>query len=247
MFTPDTVRNIAYFGYSYPGLTYWNTTASDLVARVRQNVNSLYNPDLATSKRRCSKKGPIKRTSNLAEDFGHVTFDMVRSMSVNNLDVQWGIRIVLDRFAYDSNFVIDFFIGNPPEDVHSWATAPNLVGTHAQFIAATVSDVHPNRYPQGKSQGEVSLTHTLAAGVSRGFLEDLSPVSVVPLLRKALNWRARTADGREIDVHSLSGLSISVGSRPVQPTTSMDQFPVYGPTRWHDEVTESKPGGGKCC
>jgi hypothetical protein len=56
----------------------------------------------------------------------------------------------------------------------------------------------------------------LAAGVACGLLSDLTPASVIPLLAQSLNWRARAADGCEINVDSLIDLSIAVGSRQVR-------------------------------
>lgn len=215
---------------------------SELAANVRSEVNALYNPSSNISASRMTER--IKhRSASIADSFGHVSLDMARNMHVNNLIRQWSITVVVDRFPLDTSFCIDFFMGEAPAEVSSWATAKNLIGTYAQFNPANVSMLHPEGFPEGQVHGEVSMTHTLAAGLSRGVIRDLSPRSVVPVLRKALNWRARTPADEEVPVTSLTGLSISVSSKSVVPRTARDRFPVYGATQWQSDVTEGKPCG----
>jgi tyrosinase len=221
----------------------WNVSSTDLVAGVRASVNALYNP-YAGSKTATGKTGTIaSRTAGVAQGFGHVTFDMAKELGVNNLDMQWSINIQLQRFAFPTAFAIHFFIGDPPPDPSSWPAAPNLIGSHSQFIAANVTLWYPKGFPAGLQQGEISLTHTLAAGVARGLLADLTPASVIPLLAQSLNWRARAVDGCEIDVGSLADLSIAVGSRQVQLPATEIEFPIYGETQYYLEATRGKCGG----
>ena len=110
---------------------------------------------------------------------------------------------------------------------------------------ADVDSMHPGRRPQGTLQGEVPLTHTLVGGMNRGFIADLNPDSVLPVLQGGLQWRASTADGCEIDCSSLTGLLISVGSRPVEPAKNDTCFPKYGDIEWHGDITQGKPGGAR--
>lgn len=242
MFTSEAVRSTKSFGYSYPELLDWEMSSTQLAARVRSAVNSLYNPISNTTVAH-TRRTLQPRSANLADSFGDVTLDMARRMNINNLDRQWSVAVLVDRFALEMSFSIDFFIGEGPEDVSSWATAKNLVGTYGQFSPANATVLHPDGYPAGQVQGEISMTHTLAAGVLRGIIPDLSPRSVVPLLHKGLNWKARTAAGEEVPVSNLSGLSISVFSRAVVPTTAGDRFPLYGAVQWQDLVTRGKTCG----
>ena len=168
---------------------------------------------------------------------------MAKELGVNNFEIQWAVTIQLQRFAFPTTFTIHFFIGDPPADPSSWPAAPNLIGSHSQFIAANLSLLLPQSFPSGLQQGELSLTHTLAAGVSRGLLRDLTPASVLPLLTEHLNWRARAADGCEIKVDLLADLSIAVGSRQVQLAASENEFPIYGERQYHVEATQGKRGG----
>ncbi|EXJ88381.1 hypothetical protein A1O1_05311 [Capronia coronata CBS 617.96] len=242
MFTSEAVRSIKSFGYSYPELPDWEMAPSQLAANVRSAVNSLYNPVSNTTVAHV-RRNVQPRSANLADSFGDVTLDMARQMNVNNLDRQWSIAVIVDRFASETSFAIDFFMGDAPTEASLWATAKNLIGTYAQFSPANATFLHPNGYPAGQVQGEISMTHTLAAGVLRGVIPDLSPRAVLPLLRKGLNWKARTAAGLEVPVSSLSGLAISVFSRPVVPTTSKDRFPMYGAVQWQDSATQGKACG----
>ena len=117
--------------------------------------------------------------------------------------------------------------------------------TWCQFIATNVSCLFPNGAPSGTLQGEMSLTHTLIAGVDRGLIANLEPETVVPLLQEGLHWRAKASDGSEFNITELKGLAISVGSRRLTPSRTVDQFPVYGNIEWHPDVTQNAPGGVK--
>jgi tyrosinase len=221
----------------------WNISSSDLAISVRASANALYNP-YAGNKTTTGKPGTIaSRRADVAQNFGHVTFEMAKELGVNNLEMQWLINVQLQRFAFPTAFAIHFFIGDPPADPSSWPAAPNLIGSHGQFITANLSLLYPEGFPAGLQQGEISLTHTLAAGIARGLLADLKPTSVVPLLAQNLNWRARAADGGEIDVEALADLSIAVGSRQVQLAATDNEFPTYGETQYHVEATQGKCGG----
>ena len=89
----------------------------------------------------------------------------------------------------------------------------------------------------------VSLTHTLAAGVARGLLDNLTPQCVTPLLIQHLMWKARSMRGEAIDIKLLQGLSVSVMSRRVTPRKSVTVFPKYGAMQQHANVTHGKAGG----
>ena len=242
MFTNDDVRTLALFNYAYPDIPDWTLNATQLATYIRTQINLKYNPPVQRQKR--SKKFKVATTIEAA--FNNVGYQDIRRLGVNNAEVQWTIKVVLDRYAYNTAFSLHFFMGPPSVDVSSWSTAPNLVGTRSQFIVSDVKAMFPAGAPRGLSQGEIPLTHTLLAGVERGFLPDLSPARVVPVLQGALTWRARTPGNREIEMAHLSGLSISVGSKTTVPTTSEDRFPVYGPIIWHYEATAGKVGGAGC-
>jgi tyrosinase len=242
LFTSDDVRPTARFGYAYPELPDWSMNATGLMYYARQQINQLYNPFLSPSRKRL-RSVPLRRAVDLASAFSYITLDDARRLGVNNANRQWFAKINIERFAYDTSFALYFFMGDPPEDVASWPSAPNLIGTQGQFINADVASMHPEGRPRGMLEGQMSLTHTLVAGMDRDFIADLSPDSVVPVLQRGLQWRASSADGCEIAIPSLTGLSVSVGSRSVRPARDHSCFPTYGAVEWYGSVTQGKPGG----
>jgi len=244
LYISDDVRGTLRFGYTYPELVDWNVSAVDLKTSVTSAINALYNPYSPANLQPQSVK-LVARDVDISSAFSHITFDVAKYLGVNNLATQWSIHLHLERFAYDTTFTIDFFMGTPPADSSLWGTAPNLIGSHAQFIATNVSLTHPNGGIERLLLGEISMTHTLAAGVARGMIDDLSPESVLPLLRNNLHWRARTPDNCEIDLDSLAGLSISVASRNITPTTDLCKFPTYGEFQWHPDATRHKRAGAQ--
>ena len=242
MFDSDDIRSTSRFGYTYPELSDGNMDQSMLQNHVRQEVNKLYNPHNTTLRRRLMSHHR-RRDANLALAFSRITLEDARRLGVNNADRQWFAKISINRFAYNTSFALYFFMGEPPADPTTWPSASNLVASQGQFINADVAAMHPEGFPGGTIEGEVALTHILVGGVHHGIIADLSPGSVLPVLQKGLLWRASTPDGCEIDCAELSGLQISVGSRPVEPAKDESCFPTYGEAEWHGDVTQGKTGG----
>ena len=193
---------------------------------------------------------PVCGTHRSGPIYGNVAIHPLSDRTLRDVSIlscnlcHQGILNELEKFMQrHAAFTIHFFIGDPPADPNAWSAAPNLIGSHGQFIAVNVSLLYPQGFPAGLQQGEISLTHTLAAGVARGLLFDLTPVSVLPLLAQSLNWRARAADGCEINIDSLADLSIAVGSRQVRSAATQVEFPIYGETQYYVEATQGKCGG----
>jgi tyrosinase len=244
MYTPDDVRGTLRFGYTYPELMDWNVSAADLASNLRTEINMLYNPvSVSNNISSTAISRPLARAAETAHAFDHITFDDAKKLGMNNLNMQWNIEIRVPRYAYDSPFAIDFFMGEPESDPRLRGTAANLIGSHAQFIASDISTMLPDAVSQSLVQGHVSLSHILAAGLNRGLIRDLSPQSVVPILKKQLSWNARSAYGCDIDVAALGGLSIIVTSRTAKLATSGNEFPTYGLLHYWPMVTHGKIGG----
>ncbi len=242
LFTSDDTRSLARFGYAYPELPDWSMEETELQIQARQQINRLYNPFLFTPQKRSASR-PLRRAPSLATAFRRISLEDAQRLGVNNANRQWFVKVRIDRFAYETSFALYFFIGDPPADPTTWPTASNLVGTQGQFINGDVDQMHPEGRPAGIVEGELSLTHTILAGMDRGYISSLSPADVLPVLVPGLQWRARAADGCEISCENLSGFLVSVGSRPVEPARDEDCFPKYGEVQWHGEVTTGKIGG----
>jgi tyrosinase len=242
MYTSDSVRSLARFGYAYPELPDWGMNETELQIQARQQINRWYNPFLFPPQKRSTSR-PLRRAPNLAIAFRRISMEDAQRLGVNNVNRQWFAKVRIDRFAYKTSFALYFFMGDPPPDPRTWPTASNLVGTQGQFINGDVDQMHPEGRPAGSIEGEVSLTHTIVAGMNRGHISSLSPADVLPVLTSGLQWRARAADGCEVNCEELSGLLVSVGSRPVQPAKDEYCFPKHGDVQWHGEVTAGKVGG----
>lgn len=237
--TSNGVRSTRTFGYAYRDVMDWNTTQSTLASDVRANINRLYDPAVSTGKLRRYYSASITEPSGAHPASLHMT-STTRS---NKFKRQWTITVQVRRFAHQSPFLIDFFVGVPPSSPSAWSTAANLVGSHAQFIASNSNLMHPDKSPKALSHGEVSLTHCILTNVQRGALTDLEPDSVIPFLTKSLTWRARDMERCELDLDSLAALSIAVGSQVVQPAKIIDGFPTYNEMEMYANVTAGKPGG----
>src|ERR1700742_3495378 len=126
MFDSDDVRSTKTFGYSYPELRDWEMSPDQLAANVRAAVNSLYGPSSHSTVGQHTSKETKSRSASLEESFCHVSLDLARHLNVTNLNRQWSITVLVDRFPLDTNFCIDFFTGDAPADVSEWPTAANL-------------------------------------------------------------------------------------------------------------------------
>jgi tyrosinase len=239
--TSNEVRSTRVFGYAYRDVVDWNITQAKLASNVRANVNRLYNPRLANgfprSKRLVSARN--KHLPGAQHDPPH----LARTSTSINAERQWTITVQVQRFAYHSPFLIDFFVGTPPISPLAWPTATNLVGSHAQFIATKPAFLHPDSFLDALNHGEVSLTHCLFGASQSGVFANLEPDAVIPFLTKSLNWRARDMEGCEVELDSLAALSIGVGSQVVKRAKFTDEFPTYGELEIYANITAGKPGG----
>jgi tyrosinase len=239
--TSSAVRSTRKFGYTYQDVVDWNTTQETLASNVRANINRLYSPTAVNGTGQQKRRVFARDTG--ATTLGLDTYRVASTPSSSGVERQWSITVQMQRFAHRSPFLIDFFVGSPPISPLDWPTAPNLVGSHAQFIATNSDLMHPDGFPDAVTHGEVSLTHYLMAGARRGALANLQPTSVIPFLMKSLNWRARDMEGCALELESLAALSISVGSQVVRPAKLCDQFPTYSELEIYANITAGKPGG----
>jgi tyrosinase len=241
------VRNTSTFGYTYPELVDWNVSATQLASNVRLAVNTLYNQgalnttDDSSTTTHLSPQPLARSTATSA--FRHIDFVTAQALHINNLPMLWSISIVVQRYAYPTPFLLDFFMGSPEPDPALRSTASNLIGSHTTLFSGNISAMFPDGAPETLMQGYVSLSHTLAAGAERGALGDLSPECVIPVLTEMLTWNARGVDGADIDMGQLKGLSVRVSSRKVRPARHGGEFPRYGKVRYWDGITKGKVRG----
>lgn len=241
--TSNKVRSTQTFGYAYRDVIDWNTTQRTLSSNVRAVVNRLYSPNRINDNNRQRTRVSWCNTDLAELQAGRV--EGASSVQNNESERQWTITVQVQRFAHRSPFVIDFFVGPPPASSLAWPTASNLVGSYAQFVAANSDSMHLGGFPSGLSLGEVSLTLYLTASAQKGTLNSLEPDSVIPFLIDSLHWRARDMEGSELELTSLTGLSITVGSQLVRSAKVCNEFPTYSELEIYENITVGKPGGWK--
>lgn len=239
--TSNGVRSTRTFGYTYPEVIDWNKTPAALASSVRESINRMYNPALANNRWQRRRFEHPRKMGSTGLATGAVS--AAREPERYEVERQWVITIQFQRFAYQNPFAVDFFVGSPPINASAWPTASNLIGSHAQFIAANSDSMHLHGLPDILNHGQLSLTHCLSAHVQKGDLANLEPAAVIPFLVKGLNWRARDMKGCELELNSLAALSIAVGSQVVRPAKLFNQFPTYDALEIYEDITSGKPGG----
>jgi hypothetical protein len=96
------------FGYTYPELIDWNTTAAELASSVRTKINLLYNPNAADKKNSQTATGkPLVKAVDTNRAFDNITIHDAKKLGMNNLDMQWNIDIRVQRYTYNTSFSID--------------------------------------------------------------------------------------------------------------------------------------------
>ena len=239
LFSSNGVRKLSQFGYTYPEISDWNTTAHDLKLNVQTQINQLYNYALST---RSISPGPRRSWSHgdIARCFSHITLGQVRKLGVNNSPLQWSIQVQGPRNAFHKSIVIDFFMGNGPIDPLKRATASNLIGSFVSLVAHESGSVVSAKGPPGIIHGAVSLTHIAVMAVQRGVLNSHDATNMVPLLSRHLTWYARTPMGEDIRLGEVTGLEMSVASRTLAPIKRLSDAPVYGPLVTHLDITAQR-------
>lgn len=109
---------------------------------------------------------------------------------------QYMANILVQKFALNSSFAIYVFMGDFDDTPAAWATAPNLVGTHAVFTGMTGAlgtvngaRVKTQQKPAIQVTGTMPLTSTLLERVGSGEMKDMGPDAVEDYLKANLKWR----------------------------------------------------------
>ena len=205
---------------------------------MKQKVNQLYNPSAGSGRSNVNKRSPSR--AHIFQNKGlsglrRVDAALFHQLDVNNLNEQWVVDLKVDKFARNSSFNIDLFLGPPPEDQFEWPLASNLIGTFA-VLSSTGLAPPSSMAASATKNGQVPLTAYLAAGVAGGIIDDLEAESVLPLLKDSLEVRLRSSDGETVT--ELSGFKMTVSSRNVNPPATISDFPEYGEWVAYPEITD---------
>ncbi|KAL6872035.1 hypothetical protein J3F83DRAFT_631895 [Trichoderma novae-zelandiae] len=135
---------------------------------------------------------------------------------------EWIANVYVNHGALDGSFSIYFFAGKPPDDVGTWAFAPNLMGSVGIFTMSGMSG------HDSKMSGTVPLTMALMRLVELGAVRSVEPNSVVAFLQSRLHFRIASIDNEEVDPSLVAGLFIGISSARVKLPSSDSEFPIWG-------------------
>ncbi|RFU71953.1 tyrosinase precursor [Trichoderma arundinaceum] len=135
---------------------------------------------------------------------------------------EWIANVYVNHGALDGSFSIHFFVGPPPDDIRTWGTASNLIGSVGIFTMNMMGG------SQSKISGTVPLTMALMKLINLGAVRDLEPSSVVPFLQHTLHFRVVGIDNREISPELVTGLYVGISSTRVRLPKSESKFPEWG-------------------
>lgn len=220
MWTAAKARDITVFGYTYPELVNTNISASELQKVVTQKVNELYAPGGHSNG---TFRARSRRSANIAQAMSHVHADTAPQLGVNNMDIQWHLRISIEAGTDQNSLSVFLFIGQPPADVNHWPAASNLIGLHTPYLTGGSFETS-----DAAQQIDIPCSHTIAAAVSRGVLSSTSSDDVVPFLEQNLVAKVIDQAGAGLDAASVPGIKVSILSRNVEPRKTLSDFPMYG-------------------
>ena len=209
MYTSVTARSMKTFGYTYPEIDDWSQTATQLANNVSTQVNNLYNDDGSNTRRR---RGSILKR--------------------NNPSCEWFVGTAVDRYALGRSFNIFVFLGSPPNDITTYATASNLAGLSAIFAPIK----QPGSLPVSLSYDEVALQKSLDA-------LNIDPNDTAQYLKENLEWVVVITNGTVVPNDCIPSLKIWVQEETVTPAKDECSFPTYGKPKIHTDITQGKPGG----
>lgn len=180
--TANKLRSTAALGYTYPELANGASTSA-----VKAAINKLYGSSGASN--------GLSRRSIMPDTDNRDSTDTPDEVPDNKYR-QYTANILCQKFALNSSFAIYVFLGAFDDTPATWATSPNLVGTHAVFTGMTGAvgtvrgvKVQTQQKPRIPVTGTMPLTSTLLQKVETGELGDMAPEAIEAYLQANLQWR----------------------------------------------------------
>ncbi|KAI9806999.1 MAG: hypothetical protein M1833_002657 [Piccolia ochrophora] len=228
LYTSASARNTKTFKYTYPEVKDWGVSASQLTANTKAAVKALYDPTNQFTPRGLSE----------LEERAVPKYTVGSNLKKGQDYREWFINFEVDKNELDQPNFIHFFLGSFTDDAKQWSFDKNLVGTHASFTIQNTTDAR-----EAIVLGSFPLTRKLVAAAASKAIDSLDPEVVKPYLEKNLAWRVQTFDDRAVPTEELSSLKVYVVDQEVTNDNGRDQFPRYGKTTPHTDVTRGKKGG----
>lgn len=155
------------------------------------------------------------------------------------------VNIRAIKHSLNQTFRVLVFDGDFDQNPENWPLEYNVVGrvtVLGRSPNTTCGKCQSDRARDLVTTGTVPLTSALLQDIKAGRLENLEPSSVVPYLKRHLEWRVTLFDGTAHPTDQVPGLRVSVASMPA----AIDEHgaPDYScEYTTHREITSGKPGG----
>ena len=159
-------------------------------------INRLYGSSAGSSElaKRNSDDASIQRRV-LPAAVSHIASNSVDDEQVDGKYRQYLANILSQKFALDRSYAIFLFMGDYDEDPSTWATSPNLIGTHTVFAAMSKAEETTSKARQRREMkdivvtGSMPLTSMLLAKAQNGELDSMALETVTEYLKENLHWR----------------------------------------------------------
>ena len=237
MWTAAKARMVTTFGYTYPELQPPGDKGKPSIATVRAKVDELYNSrgNISTSRYRMS----VRRSTSLAQVMSDVHIDTALQLGVNNLEVQWYLRIrASDRWILNQ-VAVYVFVGRAPPEERTWGQAKNLIGSYVP--SSTFDSSHDSQLTFDTF--DIPCTHTIAAARDRGVLRSIFPQAVVPFLMSRVEVRLLPLSSTLKPSTMSSGIHVTIESQQIQPRQAWNDAPIYGALESHGYLPDIGFGG----
>ncbi|QSZ35560.1 hypothetical protein DSL72_008430 [Monilinia vaccinii-corymbosi] len=225
LFTSNSCRSMAQFGYSYPEIMDWNMTAAQMQSYVTGKVNTLYNADGLNSKIKKRNFGS-RETSSGPQYEGSNTNKTLRewtaALSVSKLDLE------------GERFIIRIFLGKVPENPKEWGRCENLVGS---LVILPPPGAFAKDAREALAYDEiVVLREPVVGGSYDGHDKVGDGEGTEEFLKANLKWRVQLLDKTPLPSSSLATLKIVVGDEIVAIPYDITKKPVYGAKTLHPDI-----------
>ncbi|KAI1345193.1 Di-copper centre-containing protein [Xylariaceae sp. FL0016] len=242
--TSESVRDHEVFGYSYADVAGKNRTdviaivnrlytqyspATMSLRRAQTSYTRDLHPDDAISNSNRSRGAGSKSLSWNHQTSAHLPLDAVLQGRNYN---EWIANVVVKKHALGASFSICLFIGGPPDNPASWATAENLVGTLGVFAGGHP----PSSTGSGIVAGTIPLTSALMSMIASRSLASLNVADVKPYLSTNLNLGIALNDGTMVNARDIDGLRVSIASSLVKAPQTEHALAEWGEVESHFDL-----------
>lgn len=183
--TPAGVRSIRALGYTYADIGKGSS------AVVKQAVNRLYGNTAGSGSLPRRHASPAKQAQRHELPPATSQVNAREAVTYTGAHREFIANILSPKSALNGSYAIYLFLGDFGDDPSTWATDPNLVGTHAVFAALKPWQLGRINVQASnlKVTGALPLTSMLLAKVEAAQLASMEVSEVTQYLQENLAWR----------------------------------------------------------